>query len=167
MVDSSAQLSPRAARQLWGAVFGVKAGVLGAFAIILMMSALLLAQGYRWWAFPNVLATAFYGRRALGSGPGWITLSGIAIQVFSCGVGGILFGSIFAGLPRGFRRRLLGLIWGLAWYYFTAWFYERFEWLIAFSLPAIPLMAAYAVFGLILGSANTREHVSETVTSIS
>ena len=149
MVDSRGQLPPR---RLLGALSGLKAGVLGALAICVFMSVAALIDRDPWWSYPNLLATAFYGPRGLHLGLGWPTVAGLAFQVLMGGVAGILFGVTFAGVQSGARLLLLGIIWGVSWYYLTHSLFRVFARLIPIYAPELALLTAHSMFGAIVGS---------------
>jgi len=138
-------------RRLLGALLGIKAGVIGAAAILIFMAVVSLAERDPWWAYPNLLATAFYGARALQLGPGWSTLSGAAFQVILAGVAGAIFGAIFSGVQSGTRLLLLGIIWGVSYFYLTHNLFRTFARLIPVYAPEVALLIAHAMFGMILG----------------
>lgn len=138
-------------RRVLGALNGLEAGVFGGLAIVGFMTVVSIAERNPWWAYPNILATAFYGGRSLRSGAGWPTVSGVALEVFIAGVAGAVFGALFVNLESRSRRLLLGVLWGLSWFYLTQSLYRTVARLIPVYAPALALLSAHAVFGLILG----------------
>jgi hypothetical protein len=139
------------ARRVLSVLAGIQAGVIGGLAMLVVMSVVSVARHNPWWAYPNLLATALYGGRALHMGPGWPTLAGISIQILTAGIAGLIFGVLSAPVTGGFRMLLLGVIWGLAWFYLTDGFYRATARLIPLYAPEAALLAAHTVFGLILG----------------
>lgn len=144
------------ARRIRAALTGVEAGVMGALAIVLFMTIVSLAQGSPWWAYPNVLATCLYGGRALHAGAGWKTVFGVALQVLDSGIAGVIFCVLTLAVTGRFRMTLLGLAWGLVWFYSMMWLAGRFARLIPVYAPEIPLLSAHLMLGLILGRSGQR-----------
>jgi hypothetical protein len=138
-------------RRVLGALIGIQAGVFGGLAIVGFMIVVAVSEGDPWWAYSNILATAFYGGRALRAGAGWVTISGVALQVLLTGLAGAIFGALFAMVESRSRRLLLGVIWGLSWFYITQSLYRAIARLIPVYAPELALLGAHAVFGLILG----------------
>lgn len=149
MDDFSGQPAP-APRWVRGALSGIQAGVFGALVIVLYMAVISLAGRGPWWDFPNILATAFYGPRAL-RGPGWPTVAGVALQVIAGGLAGALFGAVFARIRSASRRLLLGVIWGISWFYILQGLSRVYARLVLVYTPELALLGAHTVFGLILG----------------
>ncbi len=150
MEDFSAQPVPPA-RWVLGALSGLQAGVFGALAIIIYMGVVSVAEHGFWWEYPNVLATTFYGARSLRSGAGWPTISGIALQVLAGGFAGSIFGAAFAKVQGASRLILLGVIWGISWFYILQTLSRTFARLVPVYAPEMALLGAHTVFGLILG----------------
>lgn len=150
--------------RLWlrEAFWGIEAGVLGAMAMLLFMTIVSLLERNPWWAYPNLLSTMFYGVQPLQSGPGWATVAGVAFQVLTAGVAGFLFGGLVVPVHGSARVTMIGILWGLAWFYLTSWFYRGFARLIPLYAPEFPLLAAHVMFGLILGRAGKTRRASES-----
>ncbi len=126
--------------------------MVGGLAMIALLTSGALLRGYGWWYPPNVLGSTFYGLRALRSGPGWSTLAGYALNIFTTGIVGILFGLTCGALERRRRLLLLGGVAGLIWYFFTtAVVWSSVNPLVPlYSLQPDTLMA-HALFGMCLG----------------
>ena len=145
--------APLITRRLRGAISGLQAGVVGGLAMIVFMTVVSLLERGPWWAYPNLLATMFYGGHWLAIGPGWPTIVGSAVQVLSAGVAGGVFGAIFGETTGGSRSLVLGIIWGLGWYYFSDWVYRTQARWISVYAPELPLLMAHLLLGLVLGTA--------------
>jgi hypothetical protein len=150
MVDLNERLAS-IPRRVLGALSGLEAGVFGGLAMVVFMVVVALAERNPWWAYPNTLATAFYGGRALRSGAGWHTATGVALEVFIAGIAGALFGGVCANVERRARRLLIGVLWGLSWFYLMQSLYRVVARLIPVYAPEMALLSAHAVYGLILG----------------
>ena len=157
MVESRGQSPPR---RLLAALSGLKAGVLGALAMCVFMAVAALIDRDPWWTYPNLLATAFYGPRGLQLGFGWPTVAGVAFQVLMGGVAGVLFGMTFASVQSGARLLLLGIIWGVSWYYLTHSLFRVFARLIPAYAPELALLTAHTMFGAIVGSVSRNRLVA-------
>jgi hypothetical protein len=134
---------------------GLEAGVFGGLAMTAFLILVYLLHGRPWWLWPNVLATALYRGQSLGRGPDWHTVSGFALQVLMTGIVGALFGTTFPQVPASARLVLLGLLWGLAWYFLSASLFRQIAPLVAIASPGYAMLAANLIFGACLGCTRT------------
>jgi hypothetical protein len=98
---------------------GLQAGLVGVLWMLawLGMSSVLERRGF--WTAENLLASAFYGNAAMGTGFRSSTLSGLALYVLIYSSLGALFAAAVQDrLPR-LRLTLAAAVCGLAWYYLT------------------------------------------------
>lgn len=125
---------------------GVETGILGGLAMLVWFAVISLLMGQEWWVIPNLFASETHGAGGFAAGPGWTTLSGIAVHLCIAGVvGGV------AGLftPGG---RLFGLGIAIVWYVLSvAFLWRRFAPLVPIHVHYAVLMTAYFVYGSILG----------------
>ena len=146
---TDASASPR----VWAALAGFEAGMAGG--LVLLLGVGLASSWYRgsFWGPANIMASTFYGDDAIGRGFSWNTLSGIAVYLILYSLFGALFGAAMhrSGWSRG-RLTLLGMLAGLAWYYFC------FSLLWKYANPLIPLYThdrpmfwGHLVYGAMLG----------------
>lgn len=135
--------------RLKAAVTGLEAGVLGGFAMLGALAGASLADQDAWWRFPNLLATTFYGARALRSGAGWPTVSGIALQIVIAGAAGAVFGALFSRAP-GALRIVLGLGWGALLFYAAEALYRRIAPFIVLYQPETSALLGHLLYGLCL-----------------
>jgi hypothetical protein len=131
---------------------GAGAGVLGSAAVVLVEILSATWQHLPWWRIPNLYATALIGPRALGEGPGWHTVAGLALQTVLLGAAGALYG----WLTRHWRdhRFLVGgaLVYGILWFFFAqSVVWRTLSPLIARQAPWASTFAGYLLFGLVLG----------------
>lgn len=91
---------------------------------------------------------------------GWPTVAGIALQVIAGGLAGILFGAAFAQIQNVTRLLLLGVIWGISWFYILQALSRTIARLVPVYVPESALLGAHTVFGLILGWWLARDRVS-------
>lgn len=112
-----------AGRQSWlqrkalDIVVGIEVGVIGG---LLMLALLMLAApvlGQSWWTYPNLFASHYYSAPVVRYGPGLVTVSGAALQVFWAGVVGAVAGFV---APRGRNGVLFAMFWFLS-CYFVIW----------------------------------------------
>ena len=142
---------PAGPRWVTGALSGIQAGVLGATAVLVFMALVDSVRGEALWTFPHLLATYFYGGRALHARPGWTTVSGVALEVFASGFGGAAFGVLFSSVHSRSRLILIGIVWGIGWLYLLQVLARTFARLIPVYTSELALLAAHTVFGWILG----------------
>jgi hypothetical protein len=135
--------------RLKAAVTGLEAGVLGGFAMLGALAGASVADQDAWWRFPNLLATTFYGARALRSGAGWPTVSGIALQIVIAGAAGAVFGALFGRAP-GALRVVLGLGWGALLFYAAETLYRRVAPFIVLYQPETSALLGHILYGLCL-----------------
>ncbi len=131
---------------------GLQAGMAGGVSMLLWLGISSLWYRHSIWSVPNLLASTFFGEAAFRSGFGSVTWSGLALQLFLCGVLGVLFGL----LARGGNDRLLvlafGVIYSVFWYYvlfFVVW--KSLNPLVALYIPNRPMLAGHFVYGAMLG----------------
>jgi hypothetical protein len=134
------------------ALNGIQAGMVGGFAMTAVMVILSVFDGRVWWSYLNLLSVHFYGPRALAAGPGWPSLSGMALQLTLAGVAGAIFALLFSGLTSGVRLALFGLFWGLALFFVSERIHDRVTPLVAVHLQRGSVMLAHMVYGLLLAS---------------
>lgn len=135
--------------RLKAAVTGLEAGVLGGFAMLGALAGASVADQDAWWRFPNLLATTFYGVRALRSGAGWPTVSGIALQIVIAGAAGAVFGALFGRAP-GALRIALGLGWGALLFYAAEMLYRRIAPFVVLYQPETSALLGHVLYGLCL-----------------
>lgn len=143
------------------ALAGLQAGVLGGASATIFLVIVSALHHRPWWMWPNVLATTFYGGRALSSGPDWHTVSGIALELLMGGVAGALFGTTFPGVPTSARLMLLGLFWGLAWHYLCIALFRRIAPLVVIYSPRYAWIVANLIYGASLGRMRVAEPVPD------
>ena len=131
---------------------GLEAGIVGGLAMLFF---LILDEVWRhrpWWTIPNLLGSTFYGARAFRMGPGLASASGIALQLMVCGLVGVLFGMVLAGISSRVRAVLLGLAAGLVWYLFSQRvLFPEIGPLVPVYAPEPATLLAHLLFGLCLG----------------
>lgn len=125
---------------------GLETGILGGLAMLVWFAVVSPLMGQDWWAVLNLFASEAYGGGAIHRGAGWVTVTGAAVHLCLAGMVGAV-----AGLanPGG---RLFGLGVAIAWYLLSAAFlWERVAPLVPLYVHYAVLMAAYFLYGSVLG----------------
>ena len=135
------------------ALAGLETGVLGGLALLAWLALGSLFAGHpAWWGLAD-LGTAAFGRGLSRGGFALAGVVGAALQIFGAGLVGILFG---LAMRTGWALRrvvLLGILFGLGWYYLGYVTLLR-----RFGLGAHAfthrrwLLVAHLLFGLILAT---------------
>jgi hypothetical protein len=129
---------------------GLEAGMLGAIWMLVWMGMSSLWLRRSFWSAENLMATAFH-RDAPLSGPG-STFPGLALYLLIYSLLGAVFAVVVRNrLPR-VRVVLLGVLFGLAWYWVT------FRWMWKSVLPVVALLhveqstqLGHLLYGTVLG----------------
>jgi hypothetical protein len=130
---------------------GLEAGVWAGAAMLGWLALTAAWSRHSIWEAPNRLGALFYGPAARLEGFHAGTWAGAAFLLFTSAVVGLLFGFVARDGRNRVRTRLLGILTGLAWCYLSyAWFWRRLAPSGA-ALPPPSLLAAYLVFGAVLG----------------
>jgi hypothetical protein len=133
------------------ALAGLEAGVLGASYMIvwLMLSSRLTGRSV--WDIPNLFATTFYGQIAYQEQYFRSSLSGLALLVAICGIGGTLWGLVWRDDRQPFLT-LFGAIAGLAVYFlFFDLVWPHANPLIPIYAPFRQIQIGYVLWGMALG----------------
>lgn len=106
------------------------------------------------WYTANLLATTFYGEAALRRGFRWMTMSGLAFHLFLATIVGIAFAYATNGVSGRSRVLLLGLFFGLAWYYLSfGLLWKHVNPLVPLYSPDAGTIVAHILFGVCLARA--------------
>jgi hypothetical protein len=118
------------------------------------------------WIVPNLLGSALTAHPAFQRGFGWTTVSGLGLHLFASGLLGMVFGLLAGATRRQLRVTLLGIVVGLAWYYFSqALFWRRLGVLVTLYSPPQPLFLAHLAYGIVLGWFPSRLRALERASS--
>lgn len=110
-----------------------------------------LAAGQAAWEFPAKLGAAFRGASNWPEPLGFDVAAGLSMHIAGAGVAGALFGLVARGVTSLRRHFLLGVLFGLAWYYVLDQILLRCAGAGAYPfLFRRPVVAGYALFGLFL-----------------
>src|SRR4051794_39085632 len=132
---------------------GLQGGTIGVLCMLAWLGVTAVWQQRSFWTAENLMASAFYGHRAIRSGFAWETLSGLAMYLVLYG----LLGAVFAVLVRDrfprTRTFLFGMVFALAWYYVA------FRLIWPSMMPFVALLhversttAGHVLYGAVLGS---------------
>ena len=139
--------------RLCSALAGLEAGILGGLCLLLWQALGSLLAGQDVWSGPVRLVTAAFGRRVYRDGLVTAASAGVALQLVGGGLVGVLFGLTLRAAWASRRVVLLGLVYGLGWYYLAYEVLLRRLGSGPYSFaPRQSLMLAHLVFGLVLAS---------------
>jgi hypothetical protein len=133
------------------ALAGLETGVLGGLALLGWYALSSLVAGQAAWDVPASLGAACCGT-AFRSWPlGFEVAVGASLHIAGAGVAGALFGLAARGVTSLRRHCLLGMLFGLAWFYVLDEIFLRTAGAGAYPFFfRRPVIAGYALFGLFL-----------------
>ncbi len=132
---------------------GLATGVLAASVAVVYYALDGAMRGDGPWRHLNLHAAGLVGRKALTRAFSMVTLTGVSVYVVASALFGMLAAWPLAKLSRRpYLCRALGVLLGLAWYYFSFRFLWR-EWNPALVIrqPFPGALIGHAVFGFCLG----------------
>ncbi|HVO98214.1 MAG TPA: hypothetical protein VMT15_09115 [Bryobacteraceae bacterium] len=133
---------------------GIKAGILGALALLSLFASTSILRRHVWWEVPNLLGSTFYHYRAFYSGVGTATVAGAALELVLGGVVGGVFGAACGNVRSRHRLILLGTLTGLAWFYLAnLLLWPRLNPMVPLYWPEPAAVLCHAVFGACLAFA--------------
>ena len=142
---------PRLAGLPVAALAGLETGVLGGVALLGWYALSSLAAGQAAWDVPARLGAACRGAAYWSEPLGFEVATGAAMHIAGAGVTGALFGLVARGVTSLRRHFLLGMLFGLVWYYVLDQILQRSAGAGAYPfLFRRPVIAGYALFGLFL-----------------
>jgi hypothetical protein len=98
---------------------GLQAGMLGALAMLGWLGLAAKMQNRSFWTPANLMASVFFGDRAIRNEFGAKTFSGLALYLFMYSLLGAIFALVVADRQSRFRILLLSLLFSVGWYYFA------------------------------------------------
>jgi hypothetical protein len=142
----------RRAKPLAALLAGLQAGMLGVCWMLAWLGVSAAWQRRSFWTAENLMASAFYGDRAIRSGFAARTLSGLALYLLLYSSLGAVFALLLADrLPRT-RVLLLSVVFALSWYYFSfRWIWKSLIPLMALLHASQPTVLGHLVYGTFLG----------------
>jgi hypothetical protein len=143
--------SPRAST-VAALLAGLESGIVGVFWMLAWLGVSAAWQQRSFWTAENLMATAFYGPRAIHSGFASATVSGLALYLMLYGLLGAGFAALVQDRFTRSRTVLVAMLFSLGWYYLT------FHLLWRSLLPLVALLHVerttafgHVIYGLILG----------------
>jgi hypothetical protein len=133
------------------ALAGLEAGTLATLAMLAWLG--LSSMWYRrsFWSVPNLIASNFYGERALVNRFTSHTFSGLALFVVFYGLTGILFGLAMQH-RRGVALATVGVLEGIACYYLIfGWLFKHWNPLIGLYVHSRTMLLGHVLYGAMLG----------------
>ena len=133
------------------ALAGLEAGMLGVLAMLAWLGAASAFYRRSVWTSANLMGSLFYGEAALRPGFGVRTLSGLSVYL-------LVYSLLGAGFALAERERfprlrliLIGVIAGLAWYWFAFHFLlERVDPLVWLYTHDRPMLIGHVFYGALL-----------------
>jgi hypothetical protein len=141
----------RTAPAAWRLLAGLETGIWGGVAMMVWIGLNTALARRSFWTVPNLLSTAL-SRSPARAGFSAETLPGLALHLFTAALIGMLFGILARAPWRKSRTRLLALLAGLIWYYFSKdLFWSRVGPAITVYVSPFALLSGHLVFGAVLG----------------
>ncbi len=132
---------------------GLEVGTLAGLAMLAWLAIYTWIRNGSVWLVPNLMASTFYGERALVQGFRASTLSGLAVELAAGGALGMLFGLAVGYYPNRLRVLVYALAAAVAWYYISyGVFWRAVNPLVPLYSPSRPMLVGHLLFGLVLGS---------------
>src|SRR5579863_359382 len=133
------------------ALAGLETGTLATLAMIAWVGLSAVWYQRSFWTVPNLLASGFYGERALSNRFTTHTFSGLALLLVVYGLVGILFGMAMQH-RRGVLLVAVGVLGGIVFYYLVfGWALKHWNPLIPLYLHDRPMLAGHVLYGAMLG----------------
>lgn len=131
---------------------GLEAGVLGGVLMLVVLAVHSALRTGSPWTSANLLASTFYGDAAFVPAFRATTFAGVALHLAIAGVLGMLFGFVIRESGNGLRVFLIGVIFGLGWYYIA----YRVLWrpvnpLVPLYTAERPTLVGHLMLGMVLG----------------
>jgi hypothetical protein len=145
--------TPRSrAAALPAALAGMQSGMVGAICLVMWLGILAEWQQRNFWIPVNLMASAFYGPRAIRSGFASETISGLAVYLALYTILGAGFALVLRDRLSRPRTLLYAVVFALAWYYLSF----RLLWKSAIPLAALlhverSTTFGHLVYGVVLG----------------
>ncbi len=132
---------------------GLQAGMLGAIGMLAWLGLSAKWQLRSFWTAENLMASAFWGSDSVRSGFGFRSIAGLALYLLLYSLLGALFAIVLRDRVRPTRALLLGVVFALAWYYFSfRLLYERILPLVALLHVERQTILGHLIYGTFLGT---------------
>ncbi len=134
------------------ALLGIEAGIRGGIFLLLLYLANAVWTGRPWWAHFNLLGATFAGDRAFRSGPGWDTVSGLALALVLGGAVGGIFGLAVCRMSGRAVLLMAGLVTAAVCHAVSMWWiWPNVNVWVPDRLPAATAAVGQVLLGLSLG----------------
>ena len=131
---------------------GLQAGMLGVCWMLAWLGVSAKLGGRSFWTAENLMASVFYGDRAIHSGFASITFSGLALYLVLYSSLGAVFALLLANRLTRFRTLLVSLLFAMSWYYLSfRVFGKSVAPLVTLLHSEQPMVLGHLVFGTFLG----------------
>ncbi len=131
-MDAATEMRGTGAISAWLA--GLQAGMLGVLAMLAWLGISAEWHNRSFWSAENLMASAFWGSDAVRSGFGFGSVAGLALYLLIYSLLGAMLALVVRDRLRPLRVLLVGILFGLAWYYLSFHLiYER-------ALPLVALL---------------------------
>jgi len=131
---------------------GLQAGMSGVLAMLAWLGLSAKMQNRSFWTAENLMASAFYGERALINGFAEKTLSGLALYLLLYSALGALFAALWPDRQSRLRILLMSLAFALGWYYLSFnLIWKSLAPLMWLLYSAQPMILGHLVYGTFLG----------------
>lgn len=131
---------------------GLEAGMAAVLAMLAWLAFASVWYRHSAWISINLMASVLYGDAALRPGLGRSSMTGFALYLLLYSMLGALFALVVEGRAPRFRRALLGVIWGLAWYYLLfGLVWKHAAPLMLLYTHDSPMLVGHILYGALLG----------------
>lgn len=146
------------------ALLGVEAGIRGGIFLLLLYLANAVWTGRPWWVHFNLLGATFAGDRAFRSGPGWDTVSGLALALALGGAVGGIFGLAVRRMSGRAVLLMAGLVTAAVCHAVSMWWiWPNVNVWVPDRLPATTAAVGQVLLGLSLGRIARPERMAQVV----
>lgn len=165
IASDAAGAPPGSAAPLWlHGMLGIEAGIRGGLFLCLLYLANALWNARPWWTHFNLLGATFSGDRAFRSGPGWDTVSGLALALALGGVVGGLFGLAVRRMSGRAVLLMAGLVTAAVCHAVSMWWiWPNVNVWVPDRLPASTAAVGQVLLGLSLGRIARPERAAQVV----
>jgi hypothetical protein len=134
------------------ALAGLQAGMLGVCWMLAWLGVTAEWERRSFWTAENLMASVFYGDRAIRAGFAAKTLSGLALYFLLYSSLGAAFAAAVADRVSRFRVVLIGVLAGLLWYYVSfGLLWKNVAPLMTLLHSPQPTALGHVIYGAVLG----------------
>jgi hypothetical protein len=131
---------------------GLEAGMAAVLVMLAWLAFASIWYRHSAWTTINLMGSVFYGESALEPRLGRASLTGLAAYLLLYSILGSLFALVVEGRMPRLRKSLLGVVWGLAWYYLLfGLIWKQVAPLVLLYTHDSPMMVGHLLYGVLLG----------------